>query len=345
VRSTRPSAREAAGSCSGDDIGVSEMTAKTGYFVFSLDTELAYGYYDSDQLRQTRFSPDGTRERKSIARLLDILDEFGIAATWACVGHMFYERCENCAVCPVLSWKGKYSSFDAVYETNHPLWYGADVIDMLLARGAHHEIAFHGYTHEVFDERTMSEEEARTEIREWLRVAKRKNIVPRTVVFPRNRVGHLRLFAEFGFLCYRGAEPASNAGMFPYLGKIRRRLRQVPFVLTPPVYVLPNAGPLGLVNMPASPNYFRRGRRFNRFFDALNLGKLSMSGAIRGVGRAAKEGKIVHIWSHPCDFQTDKDWEKLRHLFSHVSEQVSQGTIQSVTMGDLARKTRLVGTR
>jgi peptidoglycan/xylan/chitin deacetylase (PgdA/CDA1 family) len=269
---------------------------------------------------------------------LDTLDEFDITATWAVVGHMFYERCEACTVCPVLDWKGKYSSFEDVYETNHPLWYGADVIDTLLTRGARHEIAFHGYTHKVFDESVMNEEEARTEIREWLRVAERRNIVPRTVVFPRNMVGHLRLFEELGFLCYRGAEPPCNTDKLPYLSKIRRRLRQLPFVFTPPVFDLPNVGPPGLVNIPASPNYFKRGRGLHRFFDALNWTKLSVSGAIRGVRKAAEESKIVHVWSHPCDFQTEKDWEKLRHLLCYVSGQVRQGRLKCITMGDLARE-------
>jgi len=320
---------------------VNEMTAKTGYFVFSLDTELAWGYFDKDEVRRNRFSPDGARERESISRLLDVLDEFGISATWACVGHMFYESCEHCSTCPILDWKGRYGSFEEVYETSHPLWYGADVIDQLLKRGARHEIAFHGYTHEVFDERTMSEHQAKTEIREWLRVAERRGVVPRSVVFPRNVVGHLPLLEESGLLCFRGAEPASDSGVLPYLGRIRRRLRQVPFVFAPPVYDLPSPDPSGLLNLPASPNYFKRSRGLGRLFDVLNLTKLSMSGAIRGVTRAAKESKVVHVWSHPCEFQTDKDWAKLRHLFSHVSEHVSRGALQSVTMEQLARKARL----
>jgi peptidoglycan/xylan/chitin deacetylase (PgdA/CDA1 family) len=317
------------------------MTAKTGYFVFSLDTELAYGYFDHDPLPRGRYSTDGTKERAIITRLLDIFDEFGIAATIACVGHMFYERCEKCAICPILDWKGKYRSFEDVYETSHPLWYGADMIDTLLTRGARHEIAFHGYTHRSFQD--LSDSDARTEILEWLRVARRKNIVPRTVVFPYNRVGHLRLFEELGFHCYRGQEAVPDSGIPRYLGKIRRRLRQSQFVFTPPVFDLPGPGPLGLVKFLSSSNYFSRGGRLHRVADALNV-KLRMNGAIRGVRRAAKEGRIVQFSAHPCDFQTERDWEKLRYLFSHVSAQVRQGTMQSVTMGDLDRRARRAGT-
>src|SRR3990172_3955205 len=121
-----------------------ETKAQTGYFLFSLDTELAWGYFDMDRLRSERFSSDGSRERRAIDRLLDILDEFNIVATWALVGHLFYEKCEKCDLCPILEWQGKYRSFEQIYETNAPLWYGADVVETLLARGGRHEIAFHG---------------------------------------------------------------------------------------------------------------------------------------------------------------------------------------------------------
>ena len=112
-----------------------EVSNKTGYFLFSLDTELAWGYFDLDRLRLEKYSPDGSRERKAISRLLDLLDEFDIAATWAVVGHLFYDKCEKCDICPVLEWQGKHRSFEEIYETNAPLWYGADLLEMLLARG------------------------------------------------------------------------------------------------------------------------------------------------------------------------------------------------------------------
>lgn len=318
---------------------MSKMKEKTGYFVFSLDTELGWGYFDLDHLRLTRCSTDGSTERKSIERLLDTLDEFGIAATWAVVGHMFYESCEHCAICPVLDWKGKYGSFEEVYETNNPLWYGADVINTLCARGAHHEIAFHGYTHEIFDEDTMSEEQARIEIREWLRLAERKKLTPRTVVFPRNKVGHLRLFKEFGFLCYRGEVPKPRTHSMLYLRKILGKLRHhYYYFFLPPVYEFCEIGPYGLVNILSTPNYFKRDHGIGRLFDGLNLYKLSMSSAVRGVKKAAKEKKIIHLRAHPSEFRTERDFEKLRYLFGCVSQYVNQGYLLSVTMTDLARK-------
>ena len=307
-------------------------------FLFSLDTELAWGYSDLDHLRSKRFSPDGSRERRSIELLLDVLDEFAIVATWAVVGHLFYEKCEECDICPILEWRGKYRSFEEVYKTNDPLWYGADVIETLLARGSRHEIAFHGYTHEVFDENTMSEEEARTEIQEWLRVSKRKHIIPRTVIFPQTEIGHLDLFKEYGFICYRGDDLLPEVCSLPLIGRAFRRFYyDLPAALfTPQVYEF-KVEPPELVSFPSCQGLFRFNRKVERILDSLGLHNLRIRRIVKGVEKAATEKRIIHIWAHPHEFQTKKDVEKLRYLFGYVSEQVNEGRLQSIGMADLAK--------
>ena len=90
----------------GDLPGMNETNHKVGYFVFSLDTELAWGSL-WDQPRSERTSRDGSKERETIRRLLDMMDEFGIVATWAITGHLFYEKCEECEVCPILGFERK----------------------------------------------------------------------------------------------------------------------------------------------------------------------------------------------------------------------------------------------
>ncbi len=125
---------------------------ETGYFLFSLDTELATGRFDHDKDRKKRFSRDGSRERRSINRLIDLFEEYSIAGTWAIVGHLFYDRCEYCEICPAMDWKGKYSSFDEVYGTDNPMWYGLISLNCSLADRPRQEIAFHGFSHKIFDE-------------------------------------------------------------------------------------------------------------------------------------------------------------------------------------------------
>ena len=78
---------------------MSEVRSQTGYFLLSLDTELAWGHHDN--FRPEMFSADGGRERQAIELILEALDEFNIKATWAVVGHLFYGQCEECRTCPV----------------------------------------------------------------------------------------------------------------------------------------------------------------------------------------------------------------------------------------------------
>ncbi len=309
---------------------------ETGYFLFSLDTELAWGHFDCFQPHM--FSGDGRKERESVEKILDVLDEFNIIGTWAFVGHLFFDQCEACEVCPILDWQGKYPTFEKIYKTNQPLWYGADVLESVLSRKISHEIAFHGYTHKTFDESSMTREEAATEIQEWLRMSKRKNIVPQSVIFPRNKIGHLDLFKQSGFICYRGEELMPSMYSLPLIGRVfRRGYYYLSALATPPVYKY-QPGASGLVNFPSSRWLFGFNRNVERVLDALNLHKFRIDKMIRGVKKAALENKIIHIWAHPYEFKNEKDIEKLRYLLKHVSEQVSAERMQSVGMAELAQK-------
>jgi hypothetical protein len=322
-----------------------DVNGKTGFFLFSLDTELGWGYFDMEHLRSRKFSPDGSRERKSIELLLDVFDEFNIVATWAIVGHLFYEQCDKCDFCPISDWKGKYRTFEEVYKSNNPLWYGADIVEMLLNRGSRHEIAFHGYTHQVFDEATMGHAEAEIQIQEWLRIAKRKEVIPQAVCFPRNRVGHLNAFRENGFICYRGEGYVPWPHNLRFVGKLIKTIDHILSVSTPPVYKLNGVESSGLVNLPLSQGFFGFSWRTKMILDSLNLHKLPIRRMIKGVKKAAEEKKVIHIWAHPCEFQTRKDIEKLRYLLGTVADEMSKGRIQSVGMSCLASTARRCGPR
>jgi hypothetical protein len=308
-----------------------------GYFIFSLDTELVAGRYDRDEIRQKIFSKDGSRERQTILRLVDLFEEFNIVGTWATVGHLLRDKCEYCETCPMMDWKGKYSSFEEVYGTENPLWYGADIIDALLSRGARQEIGFHGYSHKIFDEKLMSAREAQIEIQEWLNVGRRKGIVPLSATFPRNRIGHLNLLREAGFICYRNTPEISLLNNQKYFGKYLKTIDQILGLTKIPIFDLTYQENHGLVILHASQYLFDFNRRFELLIDSLNLHNLRIQRIIKGVKRAAKEKKMIHIWAHPCEFRTEKDFLKLREIFIAVTEEVQAGRMQSVGMNEMAR--------
>jgi peptidoglycan/xylan/chitin deacetylase (PgdA/CDA1 family) len=316
---------------------VTPTPARTGYFLLSFDAELAWGYHDC--FDPTLFSPDGQRERRAVDSLLSLLEEFQIPATWAFVGHLFYEQCENCVICPVLEWQGKHATFESIYDTAHPLWYGADIIDRVLQSTLRHEIGFHGYTHRVFDA-ALTEAGARTEIEEWLRIAARKQIVPQTVIFPRNQIGYLDLFRAYGFSSFRGEEPQPALTSLPILGRFfRRYYYELAALWVPPVFD-PHIDPSGLVNLPSSRWLFGFNRTLELLLDGANLHTLRLRQIVTGIKRAAQQGKSIHIWAHPWEFRTQKDVDKLRYLLSHVAAEIESGRMQAVTMQELAARVR-----
>jgi hypothetical protein len=268
--------------------------------------------------------------------VLDALDEFGIVGTWAFVGHLFFAQCEPCTICPILDWQQKYPSFSDIYQSAHPLWYGADLLASVRSRPTPHEIAFHGYTHSVFDEAQMTTANATTEIQEWQRLGKRHAITPRSVVFPRNKVGHLDLLRQAGFTSYRGEERLPAVCTLPVIGRFFRRFYYtVAAVHTPPVYE-GRVDQSGLVNLPASRWIFGFNRRADWLLDHAGLHQLRIHKMAAAIPQAAQQHKIVHFWAHPYEFRTRRDVDKLRYLLERAAIEIDKGHLQSVGMATLA---------
>jgi peptidoglycan/xylan/chitin deacetylase (PgdA/CDA1 family) len=305
----------------------------TGYFLLSIDTELAWGFFD--RFEPGRFSAD--RERDTVSRLLDILDEYHITATWAVVGAMFAAKSEEDTLALTTDWRDEYPAFFELIRDGSALLCGADIVEVLCRRGARHEIAFHGFTHRLFDERTMTEETARSEIEAWLASARPRGITPRSVTFPRSRMGFLRLFHEYGFLCYRNDHLRRGAYSLPVVGRAFRRFEPHLAGLSAPSLYDATIGPAGLVSIPAGRWLFGASRRSERVLDSLHLNHLRLLALMSAVRKAAREKRVIHVYVHPYEFQTEKDYAKLRLLLSRVSLEIQQGTIQSVAMKDLAQ--------
>lgn len=314
---------------------MNESSNNTGYFIFSLDTELGTGYFDYDEIRNRIFSADGSRERENIARILELLEEFQITATWAVVGHIFYEHCEECEICPILEWKGKYQSYEDAYKTRHPLWYGADVVDMLLNQKMKHEIAFHGYSHKPFN--TLSREEAEIEIREFIRVASRKGIHAKSVVFPRNKVGHLDLFEKYGFTNYRSEESLPLLTRNKYIvGRMAKNLDHILGISTPPVHDLKDFAGGNMVNLISTQHVFGFSRDTDLLLEKWGFPTLRVRRIVRAVRKAAAQKKVAHIWVHPEEFRSEGAFSKLRYIFESVAEEVAAGRMKTISMVDMA---------
>jgi len=306
-----------------------------GYFIFSLDTELRWGYFDLDRQRQRIFSEDGLRERRAITGLLDLCDEYDITATWALVGHLFLERCEECQICPLSHWHGRYASFGEIYGTADPRWYAPDTIKALVTRRDRHEIAFHGFTHEIFDR--LDRTAVLRELQEWRRFASRYEIKPLSLIFPRNQVRFLDLFEEEGFICYRSNERLPSAWTPDTLGRLRKYFDLLSGRHRPPLYSLTDLKSDGLINLRASEHLFAFNRRLECILDRLGLYQWRLRGLAAAIPQAAQEGKVLHLWAHPWQLRKSRDFAKVRYLFELVAKEVRQGRMRSVGMAEMAK--------
>jgi hypothetical protein len=304
-------------------------------FIFSLDTELAWGHFDC--FRSTLFSHDGSRERFAIKRLLDLFHEYEIRATWCVVGQLFHQDHNNHY--PDF-WRGKYPEFEQLYDSHHPLLYGPDVIEMLLKDGRH-EIGFHGYTHRPFSSKFMGPEDAQWEVEQWLDAAKAWNIEPQSVIFPRNKVAYLNLFKTYNFICYRGEEVQTLLHQLPLIGRGFRRFNEEIALVIPPQSFVISRDASGMVNIPSSRWLFGFNHRMERTLDSLKLQLLRIYQIAEGIKQATNKEQVIHLWAHPYEFRTEADFEKLEFILQHVRKSIHSGQMQSMTMSDLAKELEL----
>jgi hypothetical protein len=308
------------------------VTTQPGVFLFSLDTELAWGHFDC--FDPALFSSDGSRERRAVERLLHLFAEYGITATWCVVGQMFHR--DDGDHYPAF-WRGKYPLFEQMYDERHPLLHGADVVERLIADGRH-EIGCHGYTHRPFHPQWMTPEDARWELEQWRAAAESWGIRAQTIIFPRNRVGFLDIIHEYGVSTYRGLEVQPATHRLPGIGKVFRRFNETSGVVLPPAaYPLPAVEPNGMVNLPASRWLFGVSPAFDAGLERVGLTELRAQTLVRGVRRAAREGKIIHLWAHPYEFRTDAEFDKLARVLRQVRHEAEAGRLHSMSMNQLSQ--------
>jgi len=122
-----------------------------------------------------------------------------------------------------------------------------------------------------------------------------------------------------------------------YFGKYVKTIDQFLGITNIPIFDLTYRENHGLVAIQPSQYLFDINRKIELFLDSINLHNLRIRRIIKGIKGAAKEKKMIHIWAHPYNFRTEKDFLKLRQIFMAVSEEVAKGRMQSVGMAEMAK--------
>ena len=194
------------------DLAAPRLEGETGSLVISLDCELFWGVRDKRRLQDYRANLLG--DRQVVPRLLDLFDEFGIHATWAFVGFLFYsDRTSLLAELPERFPQyvdSRYSAYAELAELGEdeeldPFHFGGSLIREVLDHPGQ-EIASHTFSHFYCLEEGQTVEDFRADLQANCRAARRFGIVLRSLVFPRNQVNpdYLATCYDLGIRAYRG---------------------------------------------------------------------------------------------------------------------------------------------
>lgn len=293
-------------------------------FIISLDTELLWGYVRYPQHRVVKLlSDDESKGRRSIDVLLHLFEKYHIPATWATVGHLFLDHCEDDGGMlhkDMPRFKENWYSFDPGTDIQQdPLYYGKDILEKILSSKIAHEIGWHTFSHVPFSECTR--EVAKAEIAKGIEIGKEWGITLKSFVFPEHKVGHLDILQEYGIKVYRGSRITDRPVN-------RGRLSWAPTLAASKI-IAPPAEPVlreGIWEIPGS----------LYFYDSQFPFTLTLRAKI-GLRQAIRENKVFHVYLHPVNLLMQPSLaNKLGSFLAYVAKKRDEGILKALTMGELA---------
>ena len=284
---------------------------RKGKLVISIDLELAWGVWD--KLTPAQLAAAETEERPICAALLALFERHGVPATWAMVAGLL----------------------DTGGAAGRPgsaaCWYAPDIVERIAASKVGHEIGSHGGRHIYFN--AIDKAAARADLDFARAIHRAHGLAFKSLVFPRNAVGHLDVLAEAGLATYRGPD----LQWFPMLAGPARMVTRAAnladkLLPIPPRTSEPQSHDR-LIELPGSMLLLGRNglRRFA--FPAVTRRKLAM-----GLARAAESGGIFHFWFHPSNFyvRRQEQLDTVDWFLQRAADAAGRGEIEIATMSAFA---------
>jgi peptidoglycan/xylan/chitin deacetylase (PgdA/CDA1 family) len=318
-----------------------------GALVISLDFELRWGIHDLHPPDGGAYRANLLGVRTAIPRMLDLFEEYDVAATWATVGMLMSESREEWErYRPRVTPRYLDPSLDTYRvevgdsEAADPLHFGMSLVEQIRHR-AGQEIGSHSYGHYCALEPGSDPESFRQDLESAVAIAKSKGITLRSLVPPRLQFNsaYAQIITEAGFTNCRSSAAgwlyrASNGARYfrpdiragrlidhflPITGDQVIQWATIPFVGS-------------LCCLPAS--FFLRAYSPQlRHLDPLRFQRIA-----RGIRSAARTGGVYHLWWHPhnAGAHTDEYLAFLRKLLDVYADCRERYGMLSLTMADAA---------
>lgn len=323
---------------------------RRGALVISLDFELHWGVLD-------RHTGDGPYRgnllgaRAAVPRMLDLFQAFSVGATWATVGFLFarsrgeLERFKpgvrpayaDRTLCP-------YGQTTGEGESDDPIHFAPSLIETIRAT-PRQEIATHTYSHYYCLEQGQGREAFTTDLAAARAIAAEREIELRSIVFPRNQhnPAYDGVLLASGITAFRGNPltwmwgEATRENVYTPSKRIGRLADAYVNVSGPYLAAWDDVlQPNGLANVPASLPLRPYSRRL-RTLEGLRARRLA-----NAMEKAARTGRIFHLWWHPHNFgaHIEENLALLRRVLEAFDRCRQEYGMHSMTMREVAQTCR-----
>jgi len=316
------------------------MAELPGTFTLSLDTELAWGRFDTTAVE--RLSEQFRATRTVVTDLLELFERYDVSATWALVTHLLKDcrpdpaESHAAQARPTFEWVNWFERLPCVREVDTDLWYWPELLDLLENSNPSQEVGLHGHTHMILGADGCDRNAATDELAAATQFARERGIDPVSFVYPRNSIGHCDILAEHGIEVIRGRD-ARWYERAPLPESLRRpfRFADEASLWTPPTVTPKQVD--RLVEIPGSQLY----RPYHGGWE-YTPETSQVTRAIEGLNRAAERGEIYHLWFHPSNLACDPDrlLSGLDNILSHAARLRDAGKLEIQTMADVAEDYR-----
>ena len=303
-----------------------------GAFTLSLDLELAWGTRGRPRAADVPPFLDGTRN--AIRRLLNLLDEYEIPATWVAVGALWMPSEDGVTKHPWLR-TPRLAEVPAGDSHSQPHWYAEDILEDLARCRVPQELGCHTLTHTYVKPGTAGRQELERELVQFLALFQQLGLPrPRSFIFPKARMAHFDLLAEQGFSAYRGPENKWFESLPGQLPRAALRLLDAKLAVAPRV-LKPKRVHERLWRVPASQFYSPFMSVGGRVSVAERVNK-----AFKGLHKAVRNRGVYHLWTHPFNLGcgTDQLLQGLEQIFAEAARLRDAGQLEPISMGDMAAR-------
>lgn len=314
-----------------------------GHFIISLDLELQWGVRHRDDL--DTYSQNIENTDKAISKLLGTFNEFNVSATFATVGFLFANNQRHLAsyIPDVLpNYKNiSMSPYEGYLDgkLDQTLHFRPDIIRRISDTGQH-EVASHTLSHFFCLETGPNLEDFERDTISSISIAMDQGYHLKSFVYPRNQIDpeSLTILQKHGFTSYRGPEKSwmyrPTGKHEPFYKRLARLLDSYFPISGNNIYSLESLNNELPYNLPSS--------RFLRPYNPklAKLESLRLQRITNSMTKAAKNGKVFHLWWHPHNFGSNMDQNilMLKKILQHYCKLREKYEFENLTMSEVSNK-------